>query len=150
MLGVEGDFTYNVNQTGKADCNCTVTPGVFDLYTIKNRLQGSARGRLGYLLKSSILPFISAGGSFADLSMAYNNEVGNVYSTKTIQSGWVVGAGLEWGFADTCSVRAEYYYIDYNKIKMGIPTLYGLYDPNASAAINFNSNNLRLAVNYWF
>jgi outer membrane immunogenic protein len=150
ILGVEGDFTYNVDQTGKVSCNCPVTPSVSDHYSIKNRLQGSIRGRLGYLVKPQILPFLSAGGSFADLGMAYNNEGGDYYSTNTTQSGWLVGGGLEWGFTHNWSVRAEYYYIDYSSMNMKIPNIYGLYDPNGNAHVNLNANNVRLAINHWF
>ena len=40
VLGVEGDFTYNANQTGRVACTCPLTPNVSDSYAIKDRLQG--------------------------------------------------------------------------------------------------------------
>ena len=150
VLGVEGDVTYNVHQTGKVSCNCPVTPSVSDHYAIKNRLQGAIRGRLGYLVKPQIIPFLSAGGSFADLGIAYNNEGDDFYSKNITQSGWLVGGGLEWGFAHNWSVRAEYYYIDYSGMNMKIPNIYGLNDPNGNAHVNLHTNNARFAINYWF
>lgn len=150
VLGAEGDFTYNVDQSGKVSCSCPVTPGVTDNYTFKNRLQGSIRGRLGYSVKPHILPFISAGGSFAELGMTYSNEGGDYYSTNKTQYGWLVGAGLEWGFAQAWSVRAEFYYVDYNSMNMKIPNIYGLYDSNGSAHTNLSNNIIRLAVIHWF
>lgn len=150
MLGIEGDFTYNVNQIDKVSCNCPFTPGVSDRYSIKNRLQASIRGRLGYSINSHILSFISVGGSFADLGMTYSNESGDYYSTNASIPGWLVGAGFEWGFFHTWSIRAEYYYVDYNNINMSIPNIYGLYDPNGNAYANISSNNVRLVINHWF
>lgn len=150
VLGVEGDFTYNVDQTGNVNCNCPATPGVSDRYSIKNQLQGSIRGRLGYSVHPHILPFVSAGGSFADLGMTYSNEGGDYYSTSTTKPGWLVGAGFEWGFFHTWSVRAEYYYVDYSSMNMSIPNIYGLYDSNGGAHVNLSANNVRLAINHWF
>lgn len=150
VLGVEGDFTYNVDQSANISCNCPITPGVADNYTIKNRLQGSIRGRIGYAVKPHILPFISAGGSFADLGMTYSNEAGDYYSTNTTQPGWLVGAGFEWGFMQAWSVRAEYYYVDYNSMNMNLPTIYGLYDSNGRAHTNLSNNNISIAVTHWF
>lgn len=149
VLGVEGDFTYNVNQSDQVNSSCSVNPGVVDSYTIKNRLQGAIHGRIGYSIKPHVLPFISAGGSFADLGMAYNNEVGDSYSTNTTQSGWLVGGGLEWRFKQNWSMRAEYYYIDYSSMNMSIPNIYGLYDSTGSAHVNLSANNVRFAINYW-
>lgn len=150
VLGIEGDFTYNVDQKNKVACSCPLTPSVSDRYTIKNRVQGSIRGRLGYLFNPKILPFLSAGASFADLGASYTNEGGDYYSTNRTQPGWLVGGGLEWDFANSWTLRAEYYYINYNKMNMNIPNIYGLYDPNGNAAVNLSTNNVRVALSYWF
>jgi outer membrane immunogenic protein len=79
VLGVEGDYTYNSSQTGRAKCPCPFTPGVSDGFSFKNRQQGSVRGRIGYALNHNLLPFLSAGDSFADLGMNYLNEAGDHY-----------------------------------------------------------------------
>jgi outer membrane immunogenic protein len=150
ILGIEGDFTYNVNRTSNINCDCSFTSSVSDHYSIKNRSQGSVRGRLGYLVKPHMLPFVSAGGSFADLGTAYSNEGGDKYSTTITKAGWLVGAGLEWNFFPTWSVRTEYYHVNYNNINLSIPNIYGLYDSSGSAHVNLSSNNIRLAINHWF
>lgn len=149
VLGVEGDFTYNANQSGKTDCPCNVTPRVSDRFTIKNRLQGSLRGRVGYALDNHLLPFFTAGGSFADLGLTYNNEANDFYSKNSTQAGWLVGTGLEWSFSHKWSIRAEYYYVSYSKLNMNIPNIYGLSDPNGGAHANLSANNIRFAINYW-
>lgn len=150
VLGVEGDFTYNTQDRGNITCPCPTNLVAKDRFTVKNRLQGSLRGRLGYALDHNLLPFVSVGVSFADMGIKYDNEGGDVYSKTATQAGWLAGAGLEWGFSDDLSVRAEYYYSAYNNLNIPIPSVYGLIDPNGGAHLNPSDNTVRIAVNYWF
>ena len=150
VLGVEGDFTYNINGKGRTHCTCEFNPGVSDQFTILNQMQGSLRGRIGYALDKHLLPFFTAGASLADLGTSYSNEIGNFYSEKSASGGWLVGAGLEWAFSERWSLRAEYYYVDYgNALNMKIPDVYGLLDTNGSVNSTLNANNVRIAINYW-
>jgi outer membrane immunogenic protein len=150
VMGVEADFTYNTQDRANIICPCPTNLVAKDRFTAKNRLQGSLRGRLGYALDHNLLPFLSVGVSFADMGINYNNEGGNVYNKDATQAGWLAGAGLEWGFSEKLSVRAEYYYSAYNKLNMAIPSVYGLTDPNGGAHLNVNDNTVRIALNYWF
>lgn len=150
VLGIEGDFTYNLHKTGTVTCPCLPDPSIADRFTVKNRLQGSLRGRIGYALNNHLLPFILAGGSLANLGLTYNNEGGDHYSTRTTKSGWLAGLGLEWPIAPAWSIRAEYFYTDYHHFSMKLPTVYGLSDPTGKARVKLYTNNVRLALNYWF
>lgn len=150
VLGVEGDWTHNFNKRAQLDCACPYTPAIFDGFTVKNQQQGSIRGRIGYASGKHLLPYIMAGGSVADLGMNYQNEGGNYYSKNTSKTGWLAGAGLEWGFLHNWSLRVEYFYSDYGRISMAIPAVYGLFDPNGHATADLNANNVKASVNYWF
>jgi len=150
VLGVEGDFTYNTQNRTNITCPCPTFSPVKDRFRAENLLQGSLRGRLGYALDNNLLPFVSVGVSFADMGIKYSNEAGNSYNKTATQAGWLAGAGLEWGFSDDLSVRAEYYYSAYNRLNIAIPSVYGLTDPNGSAHLNVNDNTVRIALNYWF
>jgi len=151
VLGLEADYTNNVNKQGNANCTCDVTPTVSDKFVVKNQQQGSLRGRIGYAFNNHWLPFVTAGGSVAGLGVNYRDEGGDYYSMNGARAGWLVGAGVEWRFAQSWSIRTEYYYIAYNNaLKMGIPVTYGLNDPNGKARVNLNANNVRAAINYWF
>ncbi len=150
VLGVEGDFTYNTQDRGNITCPCPTNLVAQDRFTVTNRLQGSLRGRLGYALDHNLLPFVSVGVSFADMGIKYGNEGGDVYNKNATQAGWLVGAGLEWGFSDDLSVRAEYNYKAYNNLNIPIPSVYGLTDPSGSAHLSPSDNTVRIAVNYWF
>ena len=150
ILGVEGDFTYNTPNSTNAPCVCPTNVFVADQFSFTNRLQFSARGRLGYALEQyPLLPFITAGASLADLGLNYSNESGNHYSKNTSQV--VVGTGFEFALAPEWSVRGEYFYQSYGTaVNLSIPTIYGLFDSNGAASAKLNSNNIRLSVNYWF
>jgi opacity protein-like surface antigen len=150
-LGVEADYTNNFNKQGNAACTCDVNPDVSDKFAVMNRQQGSLRGRIGYALNHHLLPFVMAGGSVASLGTNYRDEGGDYYSRNGARAGWLVGAGLEWRFAQSWSIRGEYYYNAYNNaLKMRIPLTYGLNDPNGKARVSFDANNIRAAINYWF
>ncbi len=150
VLGVEGDFTYNTQNRENITCPCPTYLQARDHFRVENLLQGSLRGRLGYAVKGNLLPFVSVGVSFADMGINYSNEGRNSYNKTATQAGWLAGAGLEWGFTDDLSVRAEYYYTAYNRLNIAIPTVYGLTDPNGAGHLNVTDNTLKIALNYWF
>lgn len=148
VLGIEGDYTYT-NKQGKTACVCDHLSSISDQFAIKNRQQGSLRGRAGYAL-NRLLPFVTAGGSLANLGLSYHNEGGDHYSKYNLHSGWVVGGGLEWSLSQAWSIRAEYYYDHYGSaINMHIPVVYELVDPNGGLRASLYANNVRVAINYW-
>jgi len=116
-------------------------------------MQTSIKGRLGHILnwdKNTLLPYLTAGASFANAGLTYKNEASDYYSNNTTKAGWLIGTGIEWLFKQHWSLRAEYYYVNYGKtINLKIPSIYGLLDPNGHARINLSSNNIVLSLNYW-
>jgi outer membrane immunogenic protein len=148
VVGAEADFTYPWGNMG-SECLCV--NGSYDRFKTANKVQGSLRARLGYAAPYNLLPYITAGVSFASQSIGYNNEFGDHYSKNTAQTGWVLGAGLEYGFLNGLSVRGEYLYTNYaNSLNMGLPTINGAYDSSGQASANVNSNVVRAALNYRF
>jgi outer membrane immunogenic protein len=150
VLGVEADFTYNTENRASVTCPCPTDLTAKDHFTVRNSLQGSLRGRLGYALSHNLLPFISVGVSFADMGIKYSNESGDNYKRNDTQTGWLAGAGLEWGFSERLSVRAEYFYKAYNSLNIRIPSVSGLTDPSGAGHLNINDNTVRVALNYRF
>lgn len=153
VLGVDANVTFNVNPKKIMGCKSDFNSGVYDRLTFRDRLQTSVRGRIGYGLildNNHLLPYFIAGASFINVKLTYQNEGGDYYSNSTTRAGWLVGAGLEWGFLQDWSLRAEYYYADYgNAINLKIPSIYGLLDSNGNARVDFSSNNVVLSINYW-
>jgi len=153
VSGIEANITVNTNQKKTFKCSCPENPDVSDRFSFRNQMQNSIKGRVGRALdwnKNILLPYLTAGVSFANVGLTYKNEGGDYYSENSTQSGWLIGAGIEWAFMQNWSLRAEYYYADYgNTIKLNIPSVYGLLDTNGHAHAELSSNNIVVAINYW-
>lgn len=148
--GIEFNTTFNANRKITLKCDCPSNSYVSDQFIFNNFMQGAIKGRLGRAINNNLLPYVTTGGSFALVGLSYDNEGGDHYSQNTTEAGWLVGAGIEWAYQKHWSLRIEYSYIDYgNVIKMKIPTVYDLMDPNGNAKAKLNSHNVTLAINYW-
>ncbi len=55
-----------------------------------------------------LLPYFTTGASFANARLTYKNEGGDFYFTNTTQTGWLIGAGIEWSFKNKIGHCAEY------------------------------------------
>jgi opacity protein-like surface antigen len=151
VTGLELDFSYNSSQTTNLACPCLTNPRVSDRLTFSNQLQGSVRGRFGYtFLERSLLAFVSVGGSLANLGLTYTNERSGNFGTSVAVPGWLVGTGAEWRFVNDMSLRGEYHYTSYNSVRLALPLLFALNDPNGGAQAAFSAHNLRVTLNYWF
>ena len=148
VVGGEADFTYpasNATSTHEV-CNCSR-----DIFHVRNNLQGSLRLRAGHAF-DRFLPYVTTGVSFGSLGLYYDNDQGNSYSQRTVQTGWVLGGGLEYGVLENLSARLEYLYTSYGSspLNMAIPTIDGVTDPSGAAHATMNVNVLRAAVNWRF
>lgn len=152
VSGLEVNTTFNTDPNHTLSCNSEFNPNVYDRFTFRDHMQTSIKGRLGWAQhwNQNILPYFTAGASFANVGLTYQNEGGDYYSTSTFKPGWLIGAGVEWAFAKHWSLRTEYNFVDYGKvINLGIPTVYGLNDPNGNGNVNLRSNNIAMSINYW-
>lgn len=153
VSGIDANITFNTNQKNTLGCKCLNNPTVSDLFSFRNQKQSSIKGRVGQALnwnKNLVLPYFTAGASFAKVGLTYKNEENDYYSKNTTQAGWLIGTGIEWAFQKNWSLCAEYNFLDYgNIIKLKIPRLYGLIDPNGNAQVALRANTVAIAINYW-
>lgn len=153
VSGIEANVTFNTLQKNTLSCPCPNNLSVSDHFSVRNKMQSSIKARGGRALnwnKSIILPYLTAGASFANTGLTYKNEGGDFYSQKATQAGWLIGGGIEWSFRKNWSLRAEYAYADYGKtINLRIPSVYDLVDPNGNARVALNTNSILVAINYW-
>lgn len=151
VAGIE--LNGSVQQKDKLTCHSFINPNVYDSFTFQNKLQSSVKGRVGHALqwrKKIFLPYITTGVSFAKVKLAYNNEGGDHYIQNDVKLGWLIGTGIELSLCQNWSLRSEYYYSDYgNTIKINIPSVYGLVDPNGKAAVKLSAHNVVIAISYW-
>lgn len=150
LLGIESDFDYAA-VGGSNSITFTPTPYLLN-NSVGQQLNwfGTVRGRLGKVVSNTLLPYVTAGFSFANTELTYAQTVlfydepvleGTYSSTQTI-SNWVAGAGLEYAVSDHLRYKLEYLYLDSGDL--GLDSTYYAIDSN------FTSNILRLGINYHF
>jgi outer membrane immunogenic protein len=72
------------------------------------------------------------------------------YSDKITRTGWVVGAGWEYGITQNWSVKLEYNYIDFGKDDVWWNYLYSTPPDPWSYHIDQQIHVVKLGVNYRF
>jgi outer membrane immunogenic protein len=72
---------------------------------------GTVRGRAGYAFDRSLF-YATGGWAYARVSQHYFNPEGVSEATAGVRTGWTVGGGYEYAFANNWSVKAEYLYVD--------------------------------------
>jgi outer membrane immunogenic protein len=109
VLGVEGTFDWAANNNNATG---VVVPNVGTIrVSANNRWIATAAGRFG-LAFDRVLAYGKAGGGWvgADSFTITNLTTGASItgSNNNTNSGWLVGAGLEWAFTDNLSAKVEY------------------------------------------
>ena len=130
---------------------------------------GTVRGRLGMLLKPTLLLYGTAGLAYGGISFgtAYNaseslappnyDPVIMQNNIKTTRAGWTAGGGLEWMFRPNWSAKIEGIYYDLGTINNNVtlsqisnlplqPVVWGA--ANVNAATTFTSGAIRVGLNY--
>lgn len=107
MLGVEGDLSFADASAG------------FDGYEgigVDLDFLASIRARAGWNIDDNVMPFLTAGVAFGDFQ--YNQEgsgfpPGTGDSVSDSRVGFVVGGGVDVGFAEAWTGRVEVLYYDF-------------------------------------
>ena len=159
VFGLEGDFQGSAQ---KADgsfvipsfAGVAVIPGLTANYTDKLEWFGTVRGRVGYAMGTTgnWLPYVTGGWAFGHGTISgtgTTTPAGTVlaFSASQDYSGWTIGGGLEWAFADHWSAKAEYLYIDFGT---GPTVTANTAGTLAIASGKMTDNIARLGVNYKF
>lgn len=146
----------------------------------KNDLQvdyfGTVRGRLGYVWGGTLLYFtggLAYGGVRSSFSYTDNSTYNGVLactatgciqhgivSNSSTNTGWVVGAGIEYKIGSSWSLKGEYQYIDLGSISTGtVPNYFGAGTPCAAGGTcttlsgknsEVTFNTVRVGLNYHF
>jgi outer membrane immunogenic protein len=109
LLGIEGDGGWAGFKGSAPDVVPTFTVRTSDSWL------SSVRGRLGWVVDSSLLLYGTGGVAFGDVTTAVPVvPPGGVPSTGATGTnvGWAAGAGAEWMFAPSWSAKLEYMHYD--------------------------------------
>jgi outer membrane immunogenic protein len=152
VFGVEGDFDWAANN------NNSVTGVVGPLghsftASANDRWMATIAGRLGYAFDRWLIYAKGGGGwvganSFTVTDVTAGASV-SAGSSNTI-SGWLVGGGFEWAFANNWTIRAEYDYFGLSGRSFTVPATFPIL---AGDTFTTNNNNIQMAtvgINYKF
>ncbi len=153
VLGVEGDLSRTDIKGGGvfngAPAGLPAIPAVFR-YDTNMHWIGSATGRVGYAYQNVLL-FVKGGGAWTEQTHTQTIAVPSFALSSTgaldkTVSGWTIGAGMEWGFANNWSAKAEYQYYDFGKDRLNLSILNGLVRSDIDQTVQV----VKLGVNYHF
>jgi outer membrane immunogenic protein len=116
VFGLEGDFSWT-NADGSVTSASPFIPGLAPNGTIDFNWFATATGRVGYAW-NNWLAYVKGGVAFTDIDIGGTVTVGGVVTNTLNQvsdtrTGWIVGAGIEHGFAGNWSWKLEYNYMDF-------------------------------------
>lgn len=129
--GVQGD-TKSSDNAPCQDQGCSAEANWF----------GTGRLRVGYAI-DSFLPYVTGGAAVVGIQGDVDKsgcDGGCSYDDTTW--GWTLGGGVEWGFADNWSAKAEYLYINVDS-----PDFSGQGGGNVKSD-NLDINVVRVGINY--
>ena len=109
VVGVEGEFA-GAGISGNADFT-GVVPGVSTFHS-KTDWLANVTGRLGYAWDPRWLVYVKGGAAWAGDKYDLATYLGTWAASET-RSGWTVGGGLEWAFADQWGASFEYQFYDF-------------------------------------
>jgi len=183
VLGLEADIqgsgVSGEGSAGGVARGCSAFPGCDAAMTASDMRRsvdwlGTVRGRAGWLFRPDLLIFASGGLAYGGVSAKTNQFQSWVGATPavgasglpssvavgelhTVNTGWTVGAGVEWMISQGWSLKAEYLYYNlgsnqYNSswVNSGIstigPTLYAAWHQTP----DYDGHLVRLGLNYHF
>ena len=108
--------------------------------------EGTARVRAGYAV-NNLLFYGTGGYAAAGVDAGIKNLATNatIFSSSSTRSGWVGGAGLEWGFAPNWSSKFEVLYTKFDN--KGFVTALG---DGSRSAVTLDDYLFRFGINYRF
>lgn len=149
LFGIEGDGSIadmGVTTSNTTGATTSVTNTKVDAF-------GTVRGRIGYFWNNVLLYGTGGYGWYGverDRTITASGNpalIGQNSATSATASGWVVGGGLEWGFAPNWSAKTEYLYSEFNTASTFTYTL-----PGATVNTDTKSHlhTVKFGINYHF
>jgi outer membrane immunogenic protein len=152
VFGVEGEYTWE-DVSGSAAATATTTSitssGVSSGVASRTSELGLATARIGYAA-SNWLYYFKGGGAWGHDSIGAGPIGGTPFdttSTSIDRAGWVVGGGIEWGFAPNWSAMLEYNHVDFGSTNI---TIVSSVSPTAFARSTETIDIIKAGINYRF
>jgi outer membrane immunogenic protein len=122
VLGVEGEYSWE-NLTGTATTTSVPLPAFVSHVNATASDLALATARVGYAANEWLF-YVKGGGAWGHGSSSgtttFAGALFETNSTSSDRSGWVVGGGVEWGFAPNWSAKLEYNHVDFGSKNLAI------------------------------
>jgi len=166
VWGAEVDVD-GVNAKSSATAAFPGGGGAVPFATVYNRqldTLGTLRGRWGFLQPPGLLWFATGGLAYGETKIGSaftcatcgppaGTQPGTAIQSSGISFGWTLGAGLEWNFAPSWSVKAEYLYVDLGSQHNTITYSYSphlVHSSTLTSTVTDTQGVARVGINYQF
>lgn len=105
---------------------------------------GSVRIRAGYAF-DRFLPYIAGGMAFGRYEFTPTYLVTGPLPGAKTQTGWTIGAGVDYAVTDNLIARVEYRYTDYGDARYDIPGF-----PGEETRVDLKTHDVRIGIAYKF
>jgi len=148
VFGLETDFQGAGIDSSltRADLNYDFRPAFFDASQSIDFF-GTVRVRIGYAFDRALV-YATGGWAYGDVQTTVNINHGfNNFKSDAVDTGYVVGGGVEYRFAPCWSAKVEYQYID-----LGTQTITGVASDGSVDYLNVYNNfsTVKVGINYHF
>ena len=153
VVGVEGDGSWTEAKTTSTLVSPFV-PTVSITGSTKTNWFATATARLGYAAGPALL-YVKGGAAWENIeySLGVTGPAAfglplNLTNSSITRTGWTVGGGIEYGFMQNWSVKAEYDYMDFGDedVTFAVPAALG----NATSSTRSQVHVVKAGINYRF
>jgi outer membrane immunogenic protein len=155
VFGLEADIQGSSQRDNRACVDTCVIPGSFVAYDAKLPWFGTARGRLGYSVGSTLF-YATGGFAYGSIKTGVASNVAgatnNVVFSDT-KGGWTAGAGIETPFSflrlfgPNWTSKTEYLYVDLGSTSGSFPIFPGV---AVTTTTQVHEHIFRTGLNYHF
>jgi outer membrane immunogenic protein len=144
VLGVEGEYSFaNV----KLSIDDPLGIGAPGNATLKNDFFATAALRAGYAFDRALI-YVKGGAAWTRDKLDITDGIGGTATGRFDRTGWLVGAGFEYGFLGNWSAKVEYDYMQFGSITEHLTTGGGL--TATDATVKLNTQVVKAGINYRF
>jgi outer membrane immunogenic protein len=152
VIGAEGDFDWAANSNNGG--NGVFIPAVGNvLVTSNNNWVSTLAARFGFAADHWLFYGKAGGGWVGNNGFTVTNTTTGASitgSNSNTNSGWLVGAGVEWAVANNWTVKLEYDYLGLSSRTVTVPATAPFLAGDTFNTGNRNVQMVKLGVNYLF
>jgi outer membrane immunogenic protein len=139
VFGLETDFEYNFGGDS--------SPPPATVNSVRAHLvpMGTARARVGYSVDRALW-YVTGGLAWGGNEVTLRGPaIGGSITSSNVHTGWTIGGGLEWAFANAWSAKIEYLYMN-----LGNEYFFPGIISASGVGISYDIHTIKAGVNYLF